>query len=264
MGEQPPAKLAVRDLGKVFHDRGGEFAALDDVTLEVGDGEFVALIGPSGAGKSTLCRILAGLAEPTCGSVALGGREDVELLGRVGYMPQRDTLLPWRTVLDNAALGLVLRGVPAAAAREAARAELARFGLHGFGRSWPAALSGGMRQRAALLRTFLAGADVMLLDEPFGALDALTRQSMQAWLLGVWETRRTTILFVTHDLEEAIFLSDRVLVMSGPPGRIVRSERIDLPRPRAVELTVTPEFVAHKRRLLDLLREPWPLGTAFS
>jgi ABC-type nitrate/sulfonate/bicarbonate transport system ATPase subunit len=170
-------------------------------------------------------------------------------------MPQDDLLMAWRTTLDNVTVGLELAGVSRADARARARAELARFGLEGFERHWPRALSGGMRQRAALLRTFLAGREVLLLDEPLGALDALTREEMREWLLAVWESDRKTILLVTHDVEEAVFLSDRVYVMSGRPGRIRASVEVPLQRPRAQELTTTPEFIALEQQVRGPLRE---------
>ena len=163
--------------------------------------------------------------------------------------------MQWRTTLDNATVGLELAGVPRAAARQVALAEVDRFGLAGFEHSRPSALSGGMRQRAALLRTFLAGREVLLLDEPFGALDALTREAMREWLLGVWEADRKTILLVTHDVEEAVFLSDRVYVMSGRPGRVRSVVDVSLPRPRTLELSATAAFAALRERLLAPLRE---------
>ena len=246
-------KLAASGLAKRF---AGGVEAVADVSIELAEGEFVSIVGPSGCGKSTLLAMLAGLLEPTAGQISLDGREPSGgLLGRIGYMPQRDLLMEWRTTLANATVGLELAGVGRAAARELARAELARFGLAGFEDHRPSALSGGMRQRAALLRTFLAGRDVLLLDEPFGALDALTREAMREWLLGVWEADRKTILLVTHDVEEAVFLSDRVHVMSGRPGRIRTSVAVALPRPRTLELTATPQFAALKERLLTPLRE---------
>lgn len=238
-----------------YRGEGAEVEALREVDLAVGAGELVSLLGPSGCGKSTALDILAGLTRPTAGRVLLDGRPAERLLGEVGYMPQRDLLMPWRTVLDNACLGLELNGLGRREARERARAELPRFGLAGFERHWPAGISGGMRQRAALLRTFLAGREAMLLDEPFGALDALTRQQMQAWLLDVWQGEAKTIVFVTHDVEEAIFLSDRVYVMSGRPGRVVLCLDIDLPRPRRREITMSEGFLALKRRLTEPLEE---------
>ena len=238
--------------------RFGEVIVLDDVALQVGAGEFVSIIGPSGCGKSTLLGILAGLIQPAGGRVLLDGEEPARLLGRAGYMPQRDLLMPWRTVLQNTTLAMEVAGVPGRAARRAALAEFPRFGLDGFERHWPASLSGGMRQRAALLRTFLAGRNLVLLDEPFGALDALTRQSMQAWLLRIWREDAKTILFVTHDVDEAAYLSDRVYVMSPRPGRIVAGVEVPLPRPRSVETTLSPEFLEARRRLLEPLRRAMP------
>ncbi len=241
--------LAARGVAKTFPaERGHDpLPALGEVSLELGAGEFVSLVGPSGCGKSTLLKILAGLVVSDAGEILLRGERLDNLLGRVGYMPQDDLLMPWRTTLDNVTVGLELSGVPRAEARARARAELARFGLDGFERHWPRALSGGMRQRAALLRTFLAGRDVLLLDEPLGALDALSREEMREWLLEIWESDRKTILLVTHDVEEAVFLSDRVYVMSGRPGRIRATVDVALPRPRAPELTSEPEFIALER-----------------
>jgi ABC-type nitrate/sulfonate/bicarbonate transport system ATPase subunit len=229
--------------------------ALDGLDLEVADSEFVSVIGPSGCGKSTLFNILAGLEEPSAGTLELDGDrvEASGLLGRVGYMPQRDLLMPWRTILDNTILGLEVAGVGRAEARRRALELFPAFGLAGFERRRPGELSGGMRQRAALLRTFLAGREVILLDEPFGALDSLTRARMQQWLVRVWEERRKTILLITHDVDEALFLSDRVYVLSPRPGRAVLSLAVELPRPRAYELITSEPFVGRKRLLLERL-----------
>lgn len=252
-----PVKLCAERVSKTFapHDAAEQVTALEDVDLEVRAGEFVSIVGPSGCGKSTLFNMLAGLLRPTGGRILLDGEQPDSLLGRVGYMPQKDLLMPWRSVLDNVTLGLETEGVRRREARARAGAELARFGLAGFERRWPASLSGGMRQRAALLRTFLAGREVMLLDEPFGALDALTRQNMQEWLLQIWQSDRKTILFVTHDVEEAVYLSDRVYVMSGRPGTMHMCVEVTIPRPRAFEVTLTPEFVKLKQELLVPLHE---------
>jgi len=248
-------RLSCDGLARTFPGRDGAIVALDGVDLEVGDGEFVSIVGPSGCGKSTLFNILAGLLPPSGGRIRIDGEPTVDLLGRIGYMPQKDLLMPWRTVLDNVTLGLEMNGMRRREARARAGAQLARFGLSGFERRWPASLSGGMRQRAALLRTFLAGRELMLLDEPFGALDALTRQAMREWLLELWQSDRKTIVFVTHDVEEALYLSDRVYAMSARPGRIELCLQVGLERPRRPEIVSTPEFVALKERLLVPLRE---------
>lgn len=249
------AQLLVRGVSKTFAGASGPVMALDGVDLTARPGEFVTLIGPSGCGKSTLFNIIAGLEEPDRGTVALGGDTAKLRLGRVAYMPQKDLLLPWRTVLDNVILPLEVRGVSREQARAQAAPLFAEFGLAGFERASPAALSGGMRQRAAFLRTTLADGDVVLLDEPFGALDALTRARLQEWLLRVWTRRRRTLLFITHDVDEAIFLADRVYVMAPRPGRIVLAQPVDLPRPRDPALLTDPAFVALKARLLAVLRE---------
>jgi len=252
------ARLRTEGLTKAFPARSGtddRVSALEGVEMTIDPGEFVSIVGPSGCGKSTLFNLLAGLDRPSGGSILLDGRPAVNLLGEIGYMPQADLLMPWRTVLDNTVLGLQLNGVKRREARERALEEFPRFGLAGFEDVWPSQISGGMRQRAALLRTFLAGREVMLLDEPFGALDALTRQEMQQWLLRIWQEDRKTILFVTHDVEEALFLSDRVYVMSGRPGRIELCVDVALERPRELERTTTaPEFAELKLKLIEPLR----------
>lgn len=253
----PAPQLKIDFVGKSFPSRNGEgrVQVLEGVEMEIGRGEFVSLVGPSGCGKSTLFNMVAGLDRPSSGEILLEGRPEPELLGRVGYMPQQDCLMPWRSVLDNTILGLEMSGVGRREARERARSEFRRFGLAGFEDVWPSQISGGMRQRAALLRTFLTGNEVMLLDEPFGALDALTRQTMQQWLLDIWQERGSTILFVTHDVEEALFLSDRVYVMSGRPGRVELCLEVAMPRPRELEATtLDPAFIEMKRRLLEPLR----------
>jgi ABC-type nitrate/sulfonate/bicarbonate transport system ATPase subunit len=241
----------VRGVTKQF----GATLAVEDVHLTVGHGELVALVGPSGCGKSTLLSMIAGLIEPDEGEIRLDGQPLPSRLGHTALMPQRDALLPWRSILDNAILGPEVAGETRHRARQRARDLLPRFGLEGFGDQYPAALSGGMRQRAAFLRTILTDLNVMLLDDPFGALDALTRRSMQEWLLDLWNEIGRTILMVTHDVEEAILLADRVVVMTARPGRIKLIERVDLPRPRHADMITQPAFVAQKARLLAALHD---------
>lgn len=212
-------------------------------------------MGPSGCGKSTLLRLLAGLIAPTAGTLSIEGAAPGRLLGATGYMPQRDLLMPWRNVLDNATVALEFRGVPRRQAREQARGMLPTFGLAGFERAYPAELSGGMRQRVSLLRTVLAGHRLLLLDEPFGALDAITRADLHEWLAGLIAQLGATVILVTHDLEEAAYLSDRVYVMTSRPGRIAATVAIPLPRPRTIDDTTSDVFVRLKRDLIAALRD---------
>jgi ABC-type nitrate/sulfonate/bicarbonate transport system ATPase subunit len=233
-------KLAVVDVTKTFAAArtagdgaaGGRLEVLRGVSLSVDPRECVALVGPSGCGKSTLCNIIAGVVLPDSGAVRLDGESLLGRRGRVAYMQQKDLLLPWRRVIDNAVLGLEVQGVPRTEARSEARALLQRFGLDRFERYYPALLSGGMRQRVALVRTLLCRKDLVVLDEPFGALDAMTRAAMRRYLVGLVEEFDRTILFVTHDIEEAAVVADRVYVMSARPGRIRGEFRMQGRRPR--------------------------------
>jgi len=244
-------RLDCRAVTKQYPSPGGVTEALSGVDLAVEPGEFVALIGPSGCGKSTLFNLAAGLEMPSSGDVLVDGA--AARAGSAAYMPQRDLLLPWLRVLDNAALPLEMAGMARDAARREAGRHFARFGLAGFERHWPRQLSGGMRQRAALLRTYLVKHDLLLLDEPFGALDALTRAEMQEWLLEVWGETRRTVLFVTHDVEEALFLADRVYVMSPRPGRVVAEITVPFGCPRGLDLIGHARFAREKAALLGLL-----------
>jgi len=255
------SELECRRIAKRFEGDGRTVEALAGVDLVARAGEFVALVGPSGCGKSTLFNVVAGLERPSEGDALVDGRSVIGRPGSAAYMPQRDLLLPWLSVLDNAALPLELAGHARDEARREAAAHFGRFGLAGFERRWPRQLSGGMRQRAALLRTHLVDRGLMLLDEPFGALDALTRAEMQEWLLGVWEESRRTVLFVTHDVEEALFLADRVYVMSPRPGRVVAELAVPFPRPRHLELVGDPAFARQKSDLLARLRGREPVPT---
>ena len=246
--------LELRALTKTF----GQVTALAGLDATIARGEFVTVVGPSGCGKSTLFNIVAGLEEPDAGGILrFEGRSchAADLLGQVSFMPQRDLLLPWRNVIDNAILALEVEGVPRREARAKALRMLPEFGLTGFEDQYPHQLSGGMRQRVALMRTFLFERDLMLLDEPFGALDALTRAMMQRWLLDVWQKYRRTILFITHDVDEAIFLGDRVLVMTARPGSVKLEQVVDLPRPRKPDIVTAPEFIRLKRILLEAIEE---------
>lgn len=246
--------LAVDDVTKRFRGADGrEVTALAGVSLTVHQGEFVALVGPSGSGKTTLLSILAGLEPPTSGSVALRGDPQAKRLGLVGYMPQRDLLLPWRRALDNAIVGLETQGMPRTEARERAQSLFGDFGLAGFEREYPSSLSGGMRQRVAFARTVLAARELLLLDEPFGALDALTRAGLQRWLLEIWGQLGATCLLVTHDIDEALLLADRVYVLTARPGRVRLERRVPLERPRRLERLARPEIAALKAELLAAL-----------
>jgi ABC-type nitrate/sulfonate/bicarbonate transport system ATPase subunit len=241
-----------------FAGSAGDFVALAPVDLDIAAGRFVSLIGPSGCGKTTIFNIVAGLQPPTTGRVLIDGVDMTGFIGQVGYMLQKDLLLPWRTVLDNVALGLEIKGVPMREARARALPLIQRYGLGGFEHHHPSALSGGMRQRAALLRTLLIDMDVILLDEPFGALDAQTKSKMQEWLLGLFADFGRTVVFVTHDVEEAVFLSDEIYVMGTRPGRVIDKLPIDLPRPRDRSIVTTPRFMAIKKYCLDLLHTQEP------
>lgn len=247
--------LDVSHLSSFYEEDGQVLQALDDISLTVHDGELVALIGPSGCGKSTLLDIVSGLFAQTSGDVAIDGEHlpASRRLGHAAYMRQRDLLMPWRTALDNAALALQVHGVPIGEARQVARDRFPEFGLAGFEDAYPAQLSGGMRQRIAFLRTVLTERRLLLLDEPFGALDALNRVALQTWLLSLWERERQGVILVTHDVDEAIFLSDRVVVLSHRPGTIVHEEMITLPRPRRREMVTSEPFLSHREVLLDAL-----------
>lgn len=245
--------IELRNVWKTFHGDGVMIRALEDVSLQVEQGEFVTIIGPSGSGKSTLFNLIVGLTEPDQGEICINGNVCTGRTGLVGYMPQRDLLLPWRSILDNVILAQEIRGVTREHARAKARELLPLFGLQDFAGAYPSTLSGGMRQRAALLRTFLADREVILLDEPFGALDALTRRELQDWLLSIWREFGQTILFITHDVEEALYLGDRVIVLSTRPGQVVDILDVSLPRPRRQGMVTQPEFGEQVAYLLEAL-----------
>ncbi|NKS22220.1 ATP-binding cassette domain-containing protein [Rhodococcus hoagii] len=239
------AEGPVVELAKVTKSFGAR-RVLDGIDLAVRPGEFVSVIGPSGCGKSTVFGIVAGLDSPDSGSVSAP---------TCAHMPQKDLLFPWRSVLDNTALGLEVQQLPKKQARARAAELFPRFGLAGFEDARPHQLSGGMRQRAALLRTVVQDRSVLLLDEPFGALDSLTRTEMQTWLQDVWQQYRWTVLMITHDVREAVFLSDRVIVLSARPATVRREVVVDLPRPRELPIVTSPEFAAVERELIEVLHE---------
>jgi len=247
------AMLDVSDVWKSFpRPAGGWLDVLAGVSLVVERHEFVSLLGPSGCGKSTLCNIVAGLFPADAGTVRLEESPLGTARGLVAYMQQKDLLLPWRTVIDNAVLGMEIQGSPRGRSREEARSLLRRFGLSEFERAYPALLSGGMRQRVALVRTLLCRRDVLVLDEPFGALDAMTRSAMQGYLLRLQEEFGRTVLLITHDVEEAVLLSDRVYIMAARPGRIRAEMRMTSPRPRH---PADEGIVRQKAEILSFLHE---------
>jgi NitT/TauT family transport system ATP-binding protein len=248
--------IAVDRLGLSFDGRSN---VLDDVSLNVADGEFVSLVGPSGCGKTTLLNLCAGLVRHNgAGTITVAGSAPREGHPKVAYMLARDSLLPWRSALDNAAFGLQVRGVPAAERRARAQSMLKEVGLGAYEHALPKALSHGMRQRTALARTFAMDASLLLMDEPFGALDAQTKLQLEDLLLRLCEQHRHSVLFVTHDLAEAVAVSDRVVVMSSRPGRIVADVPIDLPRPRSIrELQKDPHFHELYAKLWSHLESGW-------
>ena len=249
--------LELVDVAKTFRtSRGADVVALAPVSLAIPRGRFLTILGPSGCGKSTIFNIIAGLEMPSGGSVALDGTPILGMSGVVSYMLQKDLLLPWRSIIDNVVLGMEIDGIPRSTARARALPLVQRYGLGGFEDRYPAELSGGMRQRAALLRTMLCDRDVVLLDEPFAALDAQTRSDMQEWLLDVWDDFKKTVVFVTHDVDEAVYLSDEIVTMSARPGRVVERRAVDLARPRKRAIITSRPFTDYKEHFLSLLHRP--------
>jgi NitT/TauT family transport system ATP-binding protein len=238
-------------------DPAQRYTAVSDVSLSVGEGEFVSVVGPTGCGKSTLLNVAAGLMEPSAGHVHVFGTPLTGINRRAGYMFQTESLMPWRTALTNVMAGLQFRGDAPASAREQAQAWLQRVGLAGFGDRYPHQLSGGMRKRTSLAQTLALDPDLILMDEPFSALDVQTRQLMENEVLDLWSRKRKAVLFITHDLDEAIAMSDRVVVMSaGPASRPIGEFAIDLPRPRDVaEVRTAPRFIELHRAIWDVMRD---------
>jgi NitT/TauT family transport system ATP-binding protein len=241
--------LVVRDLAMTFSGESGELEALGGVSFDLARQDFVCVLGPSGSGKSTLLRILAGLLQPTGGTFEFNTNGAGAHSPRIGLVFQQINLMPWRNVLQNIALPLELQGVPAQEAAARAREMIATVGMQGFENTLPRDLSGGMAQRVAIARALLHDPDLLLLDEPFGALDALTRERMGAELLDLWQAQRKTVLMVTHSISEALLLSDRVLVLTNRPGRICLEQIIDLPRPRHADIRYDRRFTALEKKL---------------
>ncbi len=247
--------IEIRGAHKEFVKGERRVVALQDIDLEVAQREFVAILGPSGCGKSTLLNMVAGFDRPTRGSVRVAGEEIAEPSPSRCVVFQEPALFPWLTVVDNVLFGPKTRRQPPAEYRARAAQIIEQVGLRGFEASYPAELSGGMRQRVGIARVLIMDPQVLLMDEPFGSLDAQTRSLMQELLLGLWQRHQQTVLFITHDIEEALLLADRVCVMTARPGRIKKSIPVPMPRPRAIELTLSPEFNALRREVLELIRE---------
>lgn len=253
---QAQAAVSLQDVAIAFETRRSSYTAVQHVSLDVAAGEFVSVVGPTGSGKSTILNAVAGLLRPVAGRVLIAGQPLTGLNRKAGYLFQAEALMPWKTALANVATGLVVRGVPSREANERARAWLARVGLHRFGDRYPHQMSGGMRKRAALAQMLILDPPILLMDEPFSALDIQTRHMMENELLALWQGDRKSVIFITHDLEEAISLSDRVVLLSaGPAARLIGDYPIDLPRPRDVaEIRLTDRFVELYRRIWADLR----------
>ncbi len=236
------AALRVEHVVHVYDDHNGHVEALDDISFEIAPGEFVCIVGPSGSGKSTLLRILAGLIQPQQGHIYLDGQIVTSPGRSIGIVFQKANLMPWRSAIDNIALPLELEGVPRTEIDQRANELIDLVGLNGFAHSYPRGLSGGMEQRVAIARALINQPSILLLDEPFGSLDALTRERMALELTRIWSTHRTTVVMVTHSIQEAVFLSDRVLVLTDRPGRIAQEVRVTLPRPRNLRLLQDETF----------------------
>ncbi len=242
-------KLEIKNVCKSFDGN----LVLKDISIELNRGELVCLLGVSGGGKTTLFNIISGLLPPDDGRVLLDGKDITNQPGHISYMLQKDLLLPYRTIEDNAALPLILKGTNKKNARLQVAPLFPQFGLEGTQKKYPSQLSGGMRQRAALLRTYMFSKDVALLDEPFSALDTITKSSMHKWYLNVMERIQMSTLFITHDIDEAILISDRIYLLSGAPGEIAREIIIKEPKPRREDFNLTAEFMEYKRKILSLL-----------
>jgi len=248
-------KVEFRHVSKKFQTPGGPLEVIRDINLTVNPGEFVSLVGASGCGKTTLLRIMNGLSDATSGSVEIDGRPSSEVKSKMAFVFQHDGLFPWRTVEQNVAFGPEIHRRPTAKTKAVVDAMLRMVGLANFAKSYPHQLSGGMRQRVNIARALAFEPEILLMDEPFAALDAQTRNIMQTELMGIWEKTKKTVMFITHQIDEAVFLSDRVIVLTARPGRIKEDIRIDLPRPRHLKTKWSPEFVAYTDRIWSLIEE---------
>ena len=244
-------KLTIRNISKSFGDKD----VLKDVSVVLKENELVCLLGASGAGKTTLFNIIAGLLEPDTGEVLLNGQDITNQAGNISYMLQKDLLLPYKTIEDNVSLPLIIKGMKKQDARNKVAKYFEEFGLEGTQKRYPASLSGGMRQRAALLRTYLFSDQVALLDEPFSALDMITKGKIHRWYLDIMEKIKLSTLFITHDIDEAILLSDRIYLLTGAPGQITKEIKIKEKRPRSEEFLLTTEFLNYKKDILESLQE---------
>ena len=232
----------------------GKVNVIENINIRLGEGELVCLLGVSGGGKTTLFNVISGLNRPQTGEVLLDGEDITGIPGKISYMLQKDLLLPYRTIEENAALPLIIRGMKKKEAVAKVQPHFAAFGLQGTEKKYPAELSGGMRQRAALLRTYMTEAPVALLDEPFSALDTLTKSEIHRWFLGVMEKIKLSAVFITHDIDEAILLSDRIYLLGGKPGTITDEITIDEPKPRSADFNLTDRFLAYKRLIISKLK----------
>jgi putative hydroxymethylpyrimidine transport system ATP-binding protein len=246
--------LSIKELSFAFQNNGGSKSIFQKISMDVKAGEFVSVIGASGSGKSTLFKLIAGLLEPNEGQIGIDGQQPEKRLGKVGYMPQKDLLLPWRTVVENVFLPMELANENKQRKLTEIREWLSRFGLAEYENAYPHELSGGMKQRVAFLRTIMTGKNLLLLDEPFGALDSLTKRNMHTWLLELWGDLQKTVLFITHDLEEAILLSDRIYLLPSA-GEEIQEVTVNLPRPRKTELIYHSEFIAMRKELEWLIQD---------
>ncbi len=242
------------EVHNVSYSYDGRTNVIENINLTLGKGELVSLLGVSGGGKTTLFNVIAGLNPPQTGEILLDGVNIAGIPGKISYMMQKDLLLPYRTIEDNVALPLLIHGMKKAEARKKVGAYFTEFGIEGTQKQYPAELSGGMRQRAALLRTYMFSGDVALLDEPFSALDTLTKSEMHRWYLDVMESIKLSTIFITHDIDEAILLSDRIYLLGGRPGTIAEEIVIREPKPRRRDFNLTEDFLSYKRQILNFLK----------